>query len=224
MPRSLLLPSLMALVLTLATLVGGPAALAAPSTDNVEGASLDLIFVDRDYLQSPKDLAWQLERTGPESPSFQPVSDGRLVLARVDDAESGETMLELHEAGPGPDGKTHDRVLGRYPANLGDPVLLYFLETVTRNMSELARGNPDYIRNRIKDALRSGSTVTEADDGGHLVILTPFASDPNAARMAGFDQLTLQIDVGPDPHAPIRKMSAEAGTNGYALRLTEVVP
>ena len=127
-------------------------------------------------------------------------------------------MLEMRETGGG-----IDRVVGRYPVEGMDPVLVYFLETTTRNMSALAQGSADYIRNRIKASLREGAQISAAE-GGSRVVLMPFARDPNAPRMQGFDKLTLTLDIRAEAGAPIRAFVAEAPGTGYALRLTQVTP
>ncbi|AXC50417.1 hypothetical protein DRW48_12640 [Paracoccus suum] len=215
-----------------------------------------LIFADRDLAgaAAKAPLAWRLVREGKAAAGFAPLADGLLSVVPVTDPDGGDPMLEMRETASGT-----ERVVGRYPANGMDPVLVYFLESATRNVSALAGGNPDYIRNRFKDAMRKGGEVgaapavgaTEASgatgaapaDGGtkgdssatgsapegsatqgsaQRVTLRPLAGDPNAARMRGFDALSLTIDLAPDPSLPIAALAATAP--GYALRLTRVAP
>ena len=109
-----------------------------------------------------------------------------------------------------------DGIIGTYPLSV-DPLLIYFLETTTRHMAGLAHGSPDYIRNRIKSALRQGGAVVAAPDGGRMVILSPFLNDRNARRMGGFETMTLVVSLAPDAHAPIRALQAAAPAAGYKL-------
>ena len=218
----ILRPLIAALLLALPAAAGAGAApppgASTASTAPASPAPGDaMIFARRDFsAAATAPLVWRLDREGRAGEGFLPITDGRLTLSRV--TADSVPMLEMRETGGG-----IDRVVGRYPAEGMDPVLVYFLETATRNVSALAGGNPDYIRNRIKAALRAGGTVEagtgEAGTGeGARVRLIPLAGDAAARRMAGFDDLTLTFDLGPDG-APIAGLTAEAPGTGYALRL-----
>lgn len=212
-----LAPALLAFALVPA--FAAPAAPAMPAAPS-PGDTMALLFADRSFGGAGEGgLTWRLERHGPAAEGFRPITGGRLTLGPATDPADGKPLLELREASEG-----LDRVVARYPATGVDPVLIYFLENATRGMAAIAGGNPDYIRNRIKEALRRGGAVIDRGDGGRTVILTPFAGDPNAPRMAGFDRLTLVLGLGPDPGAPIRSLEAEAPGTGYALRLVEDRP
>ncbi|MCA0941998.1 hypothetical protein LCM08_19070 [Salipiger pacificus] len=94
------------------------------------------------------------------------------------------------------------RNLGSFPASVGNPMIMYFYETVIRDMAETAGGSPFYIRNRIKDSLVRPAEVEtgEALYGGETietrtVTLRPFAEDPNRARMQGFGDLELRVTM-----------------------------
>ena len=75
-------------------------------------------------------------------------------------------------------------------------------------MATLTGGSPDYIRNRIKDAVFRGGSIAR-EGGVTTVVARPFESDPNRARMGGFETLQLRFVLGDDPAAPIREMVAE---------------
>jgi len=51
------------------------------------------------------------------------------------------------------------RSLGVFPASVGNPMIMYFYESIVRDMAEAAGGSPYYIRNRVKDALIQPSEV-----------------------------------------------------------------
>lgn len=192
-----------------------PAQAAAP----VGASETDrLIFADRDWSGAGQGIAWSLERIGPPAEGFLPIEDGTLRLVAVTDEARGIAMLEMHEVAGG-----RDRIVGSFPASV-DPLVIYFFENAARNMAAITGGSPHYIRNRIKAALRTGGAVTVAPDGGSTIIISPFLDDPNAARMKGFETLTLVISLAADPDAPIRGMSAEAPAVGYRLHLAQVAP
>lgn len=178
-------------------LAGAPLALAA-------GEAGDLIFADRGpWALGDRTLTWSLVHQGPASPAFVPVKEGRITLSEVTDPSDGKPVLQLEQKAQG-----RDRKIGRFPASGGDPSVVFFLESTTRDMAALTGGNPDYIRNRIKDAVFRGGAVTR-DGGVTTVVARPFASDPNRARMGGFETLQLRFVLGEDPRAPIREMVAE---------------
>ena len=98
-------------------------------------------------------------------------------------------------------GEKH-RTLGEFPASVGNPMILYFVETAVRDMAEAAGGSPFYIRNRVKDALIRPATIETGSvrwDGSEVpatvVTLRPFEGDPSADRMQGFDRLTLTVTM-----------------------------
>ena len=170
-----------------------------------------LLFADRDWSNMGQRLTWFVEETGPEAQGFRPLTNARLDLTEVRDPADDKPMLQLRETAPG-----RDRIIGTYPLTV-DPLLIYFLETTTRHMASLAHGSPDYIRNRIKSALRQGGAVVAAPDGSRMVILSPFLNDRNARRMGGFETMTLVISLAPDAHTPIRALQAAAPAAGYKL-------
>ncbi|MBJ6373325.1 hypothetical protein [Sedimentitalea arenosa] len=98
------------------------------------------------------------------------------------------------------DGK--HRGLGQFPASVGNPVVMYFVETVLRDVAHQAGGSPFYIRNRIKDALVQEADIHAAQfrfDGRALasreVTLHPFENDENRERMKGYGDLALTFTM-----------------------------
>lgn len=96
-------------------------------------------------------------------------------------------------------GERH-RTIGSFPAGVGNPIILYFVESVVRDMAATSGGSPFYIRNRIKAALELKNPVHEntlksrdAEFEATTVTLHPFADDPNQDRMMGFEDLTLTV-------------------------------
>ncbi|SFU19131.1 hypothetical protein [Sedimentitalea nanhaiensis] len=94
------------------------------------------------------------------------------------------------------------RSLGRFPASVGNPMIMYFYETVIRDMAASAGGSPFYIRNRVKEILTEQGEVktTQSQYEGRTISvqtvrLRPFADDPNRDRMQGFDDLELRVSM-----------------------------
>lgn len=198
-----------ALCMGLALLAGlPPAPLAA-------GEAGDAVFAERGPWTEDRDgLAWSVDVAGPDAPGFLRVHDGRLVLHRVTDPSDGQPVLELTRKTD-----SRSRQIGPFPASGGDPVLIFFLEQTARDMAQLTGGSPFYIRNRIKDAVFRGGEIRR--EGNHATaVFRPFADDPNAARMQGFETLELRF-VMTDPAKPIREMQARTtgAAPGYDHRM-----
>ena len=97
------------------------------------------------------------------------------------------------------------RNLGTFPASVGNPIIMYFVETVVRDMAESAGGSPFYIRNRVKEALvqpadiSTGQALIAAETVETVdVTMRPFKGDPNAGRMQGFDRLAMTVRMTND--------------------------
>lgn len=94
-------------------------------------------------------------------------------------------------------GDTRQRA-GTFPGSVGNPLIMFFLETVLRDMASQSAGSPFYIRNRIKDALLREADIRPLDlsFGGATVsaqevTIRPFAKDTARERMSGFADLAL---------------------------------
>ena len=121
--------------------------------------------------------------------------------------EDGEIQITLRESAEGAreaqvallaDGKR--RQLNAMPASTGNPLLLLFLESSLRAMAGITGGSPFYIRNRMKEALRSGGEIEHVEatvDGQSVdaeqIVFRPFAEDKNRDRMGEFADLELRF-------------------------------
>lgn len=130
-------------------------------------------------------------------------------------------MLEFRR-----DGKY--RKLGAFPASVGNPMIMYFYETVIRDMAEAAGGSPFYIRNRVKESLIQPSDIVEGEavvDGRTVSTRTihiyPFADDPNRDRMQGFGDLELRVTMSEDVPGWYTSLVAEAA--GGSVYRSELV-
>lgn len=92
------------------------------------------------------------------------------------------------------------RNLGTFPASIGNPMIMFFAETVARDMAETSGGSPFYIRNRLKEALVGAAEIADGEaelDGAGIpvktVVLRPFVNDPNRDRMHGFADMELTV-------------------------------
>lgn len=178
------------------------------------GEAGDAVFAERGPWSLDKDLNWSVHVEGPEAPGFLPVEAGSLTLTEATDPSDQQPVLQLVQKTD-----TRTRQIGPFPISGGDPVLIFFLEQTARDMARLTGGSPYYIRNRIKDAVFRGGEITRQGDQS-VASFHPFADDPNASRMKGFETLVLTF-VLDDPRQPIREMRAETqGTQpGYVNRM-----
>lgn len=179
------------------------------------GEAGDAVFTERGpWSLGEQELRWSVHVEGPEAPGFLRIDDGTVTLRQATDPSDQQPILQLVQTTD-----TRTRQIGPFPTSAGDPVLTFFLEQTTRDMARLTGGSPFYIRNRIKEALFRGGQITRQGDGS-VASFTPFAQDPNADRMDGFQTLTLTFVLG-DPKQPIRELRAQTQgeTPGYLNRM-----
>lgn len=162
-------------------------------------APYDLLFREGtlDQIGRDKALIYERDVVNALEPDTEARDTGRIELSFAE----GDPVLAHLKFTQG--GKY--RNLGTFPASVGNPIIMYFVETVARDMAETAGGSPFYIRNRIKDSLVSPAEHAAHDvtvDGkavaGEAVTLRPFKDDPNAEKMKGFDRLALEVTMSED--------------------------
>lgn len=147
-----------------------------------------------DQIDRSAELVYRRDVTNALKPEANARDTGDIALS-FREGEATMAMLEFRQ-----DGK--HRPLGTFPASVGNPMIMYFYETVVRDMAEAAGGSPFYIRNRVKDALIQPSDIEEGQaviDGKTVptqtIRLYPFANDPNKDRMQGFGDLELRVTM-----------------------------
>lgn len=191
------------------------ALLLTPVAPVLAGEAGDAVFAERGpWTLGTSQMVWTQTVQGPEAEGFVPVEGGTITLSQITDPSDGKPALQM-------DHKTDkfDRKIGPFPVSGGDPVLTFFLERVARDTAAQTGGSPFYIRNRMKDALFQGGTLTRDGDTVQARF-NPFDGDPNAERMKGFETLELVFTIG-GPKAPIRELLAQTAgdTPGYLNRL-----
>ncbi|APG94093.1 hypothetical protein [Sinorhizobium americanum] len=111
---------------------------------------------------------------------------------------SGNVAMTLHRGG-------RSRGLGDYPASVGNPLIMYFLESVLADIANQSGGSPYYLRNRIKEALLRDAQIMRvslrhqnADIRARVVTIRPFRNDKARERMGRFSELALTVTVSED--------------------------
>lgn len=170
---------------------GGPARAAETNALLFREGVLDTVAVGGTLRYEARRSGRAAAPRDEESPDTAP-ADIRLDLTRVSDSDAELTASA---------GDVTQRV-GSFPAKMGNPVVMYFLETILRDMASQAGGSPFYIRNRIKESLSREAEVRAVEvqvDGRAVaaqeVIVRPFASDAARDRMQGFADLALTAVV-----------------------------
>ncbi|WP_299819154.1 hypothetical protein [uncultured Jannaschia sp.] len=138
------------------------------------------------------------------------VYDRTVESALMPDAEARDTgQIELTFEGDEPEAARlrfmqdeRFKAIGTFPASVGNPIIMYFVETVVRDMAETAGGSGFYIRNRVKAALFEPAEIEMREVAfgdetveARTVTLHPFEGDPNAARMQGFERMALTVTM-----------------------------
>ncbi|ETX28659.1 hypothetical protein [Roseivivax isoporae] len=180
-----------AVVLLAGPLVGAAAA------QNAGTATYDLLFRNGTLDDLARDTALVYDRTvaNRAKPEAATRDTGTIALSFSETDGKEVATLQFRQ-----DGK--HRNLGSFPASVGNPMIMFFYETVVRDMAEAAGGSPFYIRNRVKDSLIQPAEVTRGTatfEGAEVetvtVTLRPFAEDPNRAQMSGFGDLALAVTM-----------------------------
>ena len=129
--------------------------------------------------------------SGLPEPVFGPPFDDhiRLTIEPGDSPSTRNVRVDMLS------GERH-RAAGPFENVTANPVLILFLEHHLEGLARLLGGNPRYIKNAIRAALRDHATVTavQAQRGSHAVPawrieIRPLANDPNPARLRGFETL-----------------------------------
>jgi hypothetical protein len=132
--------------------------------------------------------------------------------------EEGGTAQLMHvlDAGQQP--------VAGFDASVGNPMAMFFLERLVRDLSQATGGSTFYIRNRIKESLLApvGIAPVEVSWAGEShaaqeVVLAPFVGDENAARLGPFSELRVVFDVSeavPGWYHSMRAETPERDTGG----------
>lgn len=128
---------------------------------------------------------------------------------------------------------TRSRGLGEYPASVGNPVIMYFLESVLADIAAQSGGSPFYMRNRIKEALLKDAQVLpvtrqyrDRDVAAREVMIRPFLKDKARERMGRFSELALTVTVSEEIpgwyYSLVATVPAAAGASevGYSHAIT----
>ena len=126
------------------------------------------------------------------------------------------------------DGKTTP--ISEFAEVSAHPILIYFLESTVRHMTEVTGGSPYYIRNRMREVLGAAElgspgpvTVGALTVQGYDVVMTPFAQDKMRDRMGEFAQLTLHFVVAPGHPARLLHLSADTIASGGGYHESMIV-
>jgi hypothetical protein len=167
-------------------------------------------------------LAYERSVSAPGDRALETRSSGTVKLAFAPD-----DMIDLNF-----DSENRTRRVGTFPANVGNPLIMYFLETVVKDLASFAGGSPYYIRNRIKASLLEQRPVRELevplegeDVSSRSVVLYPFKDDPASDRMRGVETLALTVTVS--EHVPGWYYSLKAETTedrGERSELPDTLP
>lgn len=170
----------------------------------------DLIFKKGTLSDLSPETVLAYERTV-SAPANPRMSERNTGLVRLTFEPEDMARLKFYQ------GKRY-RNIGSFPATVGNPMILYFVETVVREVAQNTGGSSFYIRNRLKDALISKADIrngTVVHDGAEVsvrrITLRPFLNDKNRDRMRGYDDLALTITMSEDVPGWYFSLEAEAG-------------
>jgi hypothetical protein len=175
------------LALILSALLVAPAALA--------GAALDLLFETPHLatLQHGESVRYVHERRSAPYLELGPNLSETVTVRRTGEAAS-EVVLDA-------DGAARTIPFAGLP---GNPLLMVFLERIVRATGDATGGSPFYLRNRVKDAMRAGMSLSDG-----VIAFHPFADDSNRARLGPFADMRVEIAVDESAPGMFRFLRAE---------------
>ena len=192
------------------------AAHAAPERTATDSVFEDGMLTD---LSPDVEVVFSHERGG--APIVRPLalSDATVMLRT---AEDGVSVVLAQNGGK--------RTLDAFPRDGGNPILLVFLESMSRAVAKAAGGSVFYIRNRMKDAFREGGALSagEAVVKGSMVdveiaTFQPFENDPASRRMRGFETLELRFVRSDAVPGGFLSLQAEALADDGSLLFRETM-
>lgn len=116
-----------------------------------------------------------------------------------------------------------------YPDLTINPLINFYLDRSVQGFSQIAGGDPFYLKGRFKAAFLNGATVepVEVDYAGkkvpgYRISLTPFAKDVMAPRMQGYEGSSFAMTLSESvPGQVVELVSVLSSTQKDAPRLEE---
>lgn len=142
-------------------------------------------------------LAYRFERQVSEPKMLGAPFTDEIKIDVVDETDGGTRTVLVKVF-------TGDR--SRPPQNItgmtGNPLLVVFLDRAVNNLAMLSGGPRPYLKNKIKMSFVSGAKIAPVEIAyngssvkGNRIEVTPFAGDPNALKMMGYDGASFEIVV-----------------------------
>lgn len=156
------------------------------------------------------------DRRLPGIPAGQDVPGAATGVPLPDAVVDGEVLMTVAPGDGGPQivmtrvEGDRTKPVASFSAKGPNPVLIFFLENVVRNMAAQTGGSPFYIRNTMRATLAEAAPDLTGD-GPRTVTLTPFTADPNAGRMGEWAGLAVDLTFDPGDPGMITRLAAHAG-------------
>jgi hypothetical protein len=154
----------------------------------------DLLFERPNWGRAPAGTAisYRYTRTGGDGAALGAPIDDRIKLT-LDAGEAAANRTVRVDMLSG----QNRRAAGPFEAVEGNPILVLFLEHHLENVAKSLKGNPRYLKNRIRAGLRerAETAATKVLVGGREVSgwrveARPFTDDAQKERLRGLDALT----------------------------------
>lgn len=194
--------------------------LAAQVLPTAASPETDLLFATRHFSGASEDasLIYRRDRMIKPWQGKEAVNSGERIDLTLGVGEDGKRYVDI-VVDPEGRAQRYDRFVN-VP---GNPMLMVFLEGITRTLAEWTGGSPHYIRNRIRAAL-ANDIVQRSDDLGRILLqVRPFDAEPDKRRLGPFEGLELSFTVDRESIGMLVSMAARAG-DGYReeIRLESV--
>ncbi|MFE1601831.1 hypothetical protein [Methylobacterium sp. ID0610] len=200
----------------------------APATQAGTPDAIDLLFEGKHFAATPpgRTLTYRYTRFSgiADGPFGPPVEDHiREMVAPGKEPDTRDLTVEAFTG-------ERRQPTAHYENMAGNPLLAQFLEYHVLDVAKALKGNPRYLKNAIRKAMREGGTVTPTEvavEGGTRpgwrVVLRPFVNDPVKDKLRGFDSLTYTFVVSPAVPGQIVSIAIDATTPDGGKLLQETL-
>ncbi|MGA0593676.1 hypothetical protein [Enterovirga sp. CN4-39] len=196
-------------------LAAGTAPAQAPASRPEAPPAADLLFETPQLANVPPGsvLTYRYHRAGgtPGELFGPPIEDTIRLTIEPGQAPGERTVIVQMFTG------ALHRAAGPFDNTSSNPALLLFLEHHLGALASVVGGNPRYLKNAIRAALRDKATVTPAliqvggkAEPGWVVEVQPFLDDPKKDLMRGLHSLRLRFQTAEAVPGHIVSITAEA--------------
>ena len=167
-----------------------------------DSKAVPVLFETRqlDLIEKDHEVVYRFEKKGSDERlvGADYADDIRLGVAKVNEKGERDVVFKVFSG-------ENARDPQNWPELTINPIFIWFLDRSVGTFNALAGGNQMYLKGKFRDALRDKAVTEEVKfdyEGkqvdGYKITVAPYADDPNASKMQGFENALFTIMVSKD--------------------------